>query len=84
MIQEAGNLPVLETGGEPVSDAQGQVLDAWREATAEDALVPYLDWATLDAYDVLSAQVQDLLGGSTSPEKFLEVLEEDYTESVEQ
>lgn len=84
MIQEAGNLPVLEAEAEPVSAAQGQVLDAWQQATAQDALVPYLDWATLDAYDLLSAQVQDLLGGSTTPEKFLEALEEDYTKSAGQ
>lgn len=84
MILEAGNLPVLDVAGEPVSAAQGQVLDAWREATEQDALVPYLDWATLDAYDLLSAQVQDLLGGSITPGEFLATLEEDYTSAIEQ
>jgi len=84
MIQEAGNLPVLETDAETTGQAQSDVIDAWKRASGEDALTPYLDWATLDSYDVLSAQVQDLLGGSTTPDDFLSTLEEDYTSSLEE
>ncbi len=79
MIQEAGNLPV--TGGDP-SKAEGvaaDVLEAWNTAGEDDALVPYLDYATPDFYDLLTAQVQDLGGGKVSDQEFLDTLEQEYS-----
>jgi raffinose/stachyose/melibiose transport system substrate-binding protein len=79
MIQDAGNLPVV---GGSAADADGvaaDVLEAWNTAGEEDALVPYLDYATPDFYDLLTSEVQKLGGGSVEPQQFLETLEEEYS-----
>ena len=79
MIQEAGNLPVVGGSPEGATGAGAEVLDAWTTAGEEDALVPYLDYATPDFYDLLTAQVQELGGGSVDPEGFLGTLEDEYS-----
>jgi raffinose/stachyose/melibiose transport system substrate-binding protein len=78
-IEEAGNLPVYGAASDTADGPQADVLDAWGAANEQGAIVPYLDYATPDFYDLLTAQVQDLLAGSQSPEDFLSTLEEEYT-----
>ncbi|MBA2640389.1 MAG: extracellular solute-binding protein [Nocardioidaceae bacterium] len=78
-IGEAGNLPVYGAGSLPADGATADVLDAWATAGEQAAIVPYLDYATPDFYDLLTAQVQDLLAGSQPPDDFLATLEEEYT-----
>ncbi len=78
MIQEAGNLPVVGGTPEGATGAAADVLDAWTTAGESDALVPYLDYATPDFYDLLTAQVQELGGGSIESETFLSTLEDEY------
>jgi raffinose/stachyose/melibiose transport system substrate-binding protein len=79
-ITEAGGLPVVAAGEQQVSGAQAEVFDAWETATSQDALVPYLDYATPTFFDTLTAQVQDLMGGDTSTQDFLTTLQQDYAE----
>ena len=79
MIQEAGGLPVVGSESEGATGAGADVLDAWTTAGEEDALVPYLDYATPDFYDLLTAQVQELGGGSVDGQEFLSTLEDEYT-----
>jgi raffinose/stachyose/melibiose transport system substrate-binding protein len=78
-IEKAGNLPVYGAGSAPADGPQADVVDAWGAANEQGAIVPYLDYATPDFYDLLTAQVQDLLAGSQSPEDFLSTLEKEYT-----
>lgn len=77
-IAEAGNLPVVNADPASVSGAQAEVFEAWETASAEDTLVPYLDYATPDFYDLLTAQVKELGDGAPS-EEFLSTLEAEYT-----
>jgi raffinose/stachyose/melibiose transport system substrate-binding protein len=79
MIQDAGNLPVVGGTADGASGAAADVLDAWSTAGQQDALVPYLDYATPDFYDLLTAQVQELGNGSVDDQKFLSTLEDEYT-----
>jgi len=79
-ISEAGGLPVIEAGAQDVRGAQAEVFAAWDTATSQDALVPYLDYATPTFYDTLTVQVQDLMGGEQSPDDFLATLQEDYAD----
>ena len=79
MIQEAGNLPVVGATPDGASGAAADVIDAWTTAGEADALVPYLDYATPDSYDLLTAQVQELGGGSVDGEQFLATLEDEYS-----
>ncbi len=82
MIQDAGNLPVVGGSPESADGVAADVLDAWTTAGEEDALVPYLDYATPDFYDLITAQVQELGNGSVSEEEFLQTLEGEYTSFV--
>jgi len=82
-IAEAGGLPVVDTEAQEVAGTQADLFEAWATANREDALVPYLDWATPDATDVVPAEVQELMGGDQSVEEFLDALEEDYTSFTE-
>ncbi|WP_327659352.1 MULTISPECIES: extracellular solute-binding protein [unclassified Streptomyces] len=56
----------------------GQMVDAWRQLTSADGLVPYLDYATPTFYDTSSAALQDLIAGKTSPRNFARKLQSDY------
>lgn len=78
-IASEGNLPVVDTDSADVSGVQAEVFDAWSTAGDEDALVPYLDYATPDFYDLLTAQVQKLSSGSEAPTDFLGTLQEEYS-----
>jgi raffinose/stachyose/melibiose transport system substrate-binding protein len=82
MIQEAGNLPVVGGSPDGTTGAAADVLDAWTTAGEQDALVPYLDYATPDFYDLLTAQVQELGNGSVDDQEFLATLDEEYTDFV--
>ncbi len=64
------------------SGVQGEVFDAWTKAQDENAVVPYLDYATPSFYDLLVAQVQKLGVGSTDPAGFTGALEDDYSSFV--
>lgn len=78
MIQDAGNLPVVGGAPDEAEGAAAEVLDAWSTAGEQDALVPYLDYATPDFYDLLTAQVQELGNGSVDEKAFLTTLEDEY------
>lgn len=79
MIQDAGNLPVVGGSSDEVDGVAAEVLAAWTTVGEEDSLVPYLDYATPDFYDLLTAQVQELGNNSVSGEEFLATLEKEYS-----
>jgi len=82
MIQEAGNLPVVGGKADAATGAAADVLTAWTTAGEQDALVPYLDYATPDFYDLLTAQVQELGNGTVDDAAFLSTLEDEYSSFV--
>ena len=80
-IGDSGNLPVygyaLAAGA---GAAQADVLDAWAAANDQGAIVPYLDYATPDFYDLLTAADPGPAGRATrDPDAFLDALEKEYT-----
>jgi raffinose/stachyose/melibiose transport system substrate-binding protein len=79
-LSEAGELPVVDAADQQVSGTQAQVFDAWSTATSEDALVPYLDWGTPNAYDLITVNVQSFMGGDSSADDLLGTLEDDRSE----
>jgi raffinose/stachyose/melibiose transport system substrate-binding protein len=60
------------------SPLMGEMVAAWEEVIGAEQLGHYLDWATPTFYDTISAQLQTLLAGDTSPDGFVDALEEDY------
>jgi raffinose/stachyose/melibiose transport system substrate-binding protein len=81
VLADNGNLPVLEAGEQQVTGLASEVFAAWQDASQSPGLVPYLDYATPDAYDVISGAVEQLLGKQTSVEDCLGTLQEDLDAS---
>jgi raffinose/stachyose/melibiose transport system substrate-binding protein len=82
-ISDAGGLPVVDTERQQVSGTQADLFDAWATANGNDALVPYLDWATPNATDVVPTETQELMGGQQSVGQFLVALQDDYRSFVQ-
>ncbi|MBA0049888.1 extracellular solute-binding protein [Streptomyces sp. AJS327] len=79
VMTEEGVLPVVPGKSPKKGTVERQMFDGWRRLVADDGLVPYLDYATTTFYDTLSAGLQNVLSGRTSPGKFAEELQKDYT-----
>ena len=79
IVADTGGLPVVDADKQQVSGPQADLFAAWSQATSQNALVPYLDYATPDFYDLLTADVQKLIGGKADPETFLSDLQSEYT-----
>lgn len=81
VIAETENLPVVDTAAQKAPNALAQqVFSAFGTVTKDDALLPYLDWATPTMADTLGAALQDLMAKKTSPEQFLTTLQTDYAD----
>jgi len=83
-FSEAGGLPVVDIEKQSPTGTQADVFQAWETANENDALTPYLDWATPEATELVPTEVQRLMGGETSVDEFLGALEDDYTSFVEE
>ncbi len=83
LLAEAGELPVVDAEEQEVTGPATEVFDAWAQANEEEALVPYLDYATPDFYDLLTGQIQQLGAGDVSPTDFLGTLEKEYSDFTE-
>lgn len=81
-VADGGGFPVIGTDQIQADGVQGEVFDAWTKAQDEDAVVPYLDYATPDFYDLLVSEVQKLGAGSTDPAGFTGALQDDYSSFV--
>jgi len=77
VLADNGNLPVLDADKQQVTGLASEVFAAWQQASNSPGLVPYLDYATPDAYDVISGAVEQLLGKRTGVEDCLGTLQED-------
>jgi raffinose/stachyose/melibiose transport system substrate-binding protein len=79
LVAEKGLFPAVDAGSQPTqSAAQAEVFGAWETVTAENGVVPYLDWATPTFYDTIAPAIQELVGGQLEPEPFLQRLQDDY------
>ncbi len=56
----------------------GDIATQYRDVQAADGVVPYLDYTTPTFYDTLTAGMQELLGGQSDPQQFVDALQTDY------
>jgi raffinose/stachyose/melibiose transport system substrate-binding protein len=56
-----------------------EVYKAWTKANKTDAIVPYLDWATPTMYDTITAAIQELMAGKSTPASFAKTIQSDYS-----
>ena len=78
VLVDTGNLPAMPTDAKPTAPAGRDVFDAWSELSEANGLVPYLDYATPTFYEDITAAIQRLLAGRTSPPDFIQDLQGDY------
>lgn len=83
VIAEKENLPVVDTAAQKAPNALGQeVFTAFDATTKNDAVLPYLDWATPTMSDTISAALQDMLAKKVTPEQALTTIQKDYSDFV--
>lgn len=71
------NVPVIvdeEVAGPALTS---DVVGAWRTASESGNLVPYLDYATVTAYDTVTDATERLLAGNVTPQDFLRRMQRD-------
>ncbi|HMJ37801.1 MAG TPA: extracellular solute-binding protein [Baekduia sp.] len=70
-LSETDNLPAMKSDAPSATTGLlGEVATAWTTLGKADGLIPYLDYTTTTFYDDISAAIQKLLAGKTSPEDF--------------
>ncbi|MFB9902655.1 extracellular solute-binding protein [Allokutzneria oryzae] len=77
VLADNGNLPVVEADKQAATGLKKDVFSAWQTASRSTGLVPYLDYATVTAYDTVTGAVEQLLSKQDSVERFLTVLQDD-------
>jgi raffinose/stachyose/melibiose transport system substrate-binding protein len=79
VLVKNGLLPAMKAKVRVPKGIDTAVYAQWKIANAKDAIVPYLDWATPTMYDTLTASVQKLMAGKSSPAKFVSEVQSDYS-----
>lgn len=84
ILAETGNVPVLNASdyADDADQVVGDVMTAFDDLVAEGNIVPYLDWATATMDQVMGDAIQNLLAGNSTPEEFVQVIEEAYAEAT--
>lgn len=85
MFVEAGLLPIGEVPADLITEGtlSGDLFSGWNTAVEANTIGHYLDWATPDFYDFLTARLQELLAGQIEPQEFVDQLQEHYAASFE-
>lgn len=79
---EAGMLPAMNLPADTKVDTKGlfgDTLNAWNTINKNNLVGHYIDWATPTFGDTLTAELQKLLGGITTPADFAAAVEKDYS-----
>jgi raffinose/stachyose/melibiose transport system substrate-binding protein len=78
VVANNGNLTATKAKVKVPGGLDTEVYNAWTKANANDAIVPYLDWATPTMYDTVTAAIQELMGNKATPQQFLNKVNADY------
>ena len=81
VLTQTGNLPAVPGKAAEAlkpDSVEGQMVAGWKKVSAVDGLVPYLDYSTPTFYDTITAALQQLIGGKTTPQQFTQTLQADY------
>jgi raffinose/stachyose/melibiose transport system substrate-binding protein len=81
VLADNGNLPVLEADKQTAAGLQRDVFDTWQRASTSSGLVPYLDYATPNAYEVVTGSVEQLMSKQLGVDEFLGKLQADLDSS---
>jgi raffinose/stachyose/melibiose transport system substrate-binding protein len=79
IVANSGQLTATKARVKVPSGLDTEVYNAWTKANQTDAIVPYLDWATPTMYDTITAAIQELMAGKTTPSSFANTIQSDYS-----
>ncbi|HEX7746103.1 MAG TPA: extracellular solute-binding protein [Micromonosporaceae bacterium] len=83
-LTRTGNMPVVETSKQQApAGVQGDIFTAFGATTESGRLLPYLDYATPTMADNMGAALQELIAKRSSPQQFLQKLQDDYGKFVD-
>jgi raffinose/stachyose/melibiose transport system substrate-binding protein len=78
VVADNGNLTASKAKVKVPKGLDTEVYNAWTKANSDDAIVPYLDWATPTMYDTITAAIQELMAGKATPQQFAQKVHDDY------
>ena len=78
VVANNGQLTASKAKVKVPSGLDTEVYNEWTRANVQDAIVPYLDWATPTMYDTSTAAIQKLLAGKASASSFTSTIQSDY------
>ena len=79
VVADNGNLTATKAKVKVPAGLDTEVYNAWTKANKQDAIVPYLDWATPTMYDTITAAIQELMAGKATPQAFANKVHSDYS-----
>jgi raffinose/stachyose/melibiose transport system substrate-binding protein len=79
VVADAGQLTATKAKVKVPAGIDTEVYNAWTKANQQDAIVPYLDWATPTMYDTITAAIQELMAGKKTPQEFTSAVNSDYS-----
>jgi raffinose/stachyose/melibiose transport system substrate-binding protein len=78
LLVAQGGLPAMNFDYTGDSTYRQSLFDGWKQAVENDALVPYIDFASTNLIDILTADSQELVAGQITPEQFAADVQEQY------
>lgn len=80
VVLKAGGLPAVvpATAKPPAGTAIDQIFTSWKQLSAANGFVPYLDYSTPNFYDTITVQLQKLIGQQSSPGQCVAEMQKDY------
>jgi raffinose/stachyose/melibiose transport system substrate-binding protein len=78
VVADNGQLTATEANVKFPAGLDTEVASAWTKANQQDAIVPYLDWATPTMYDTITAAIQELMAGKQTAQQFTSTVNSDY------
>jgi raffinose/stachyose/melibiose transport system substrate-binding protein len=78
LLVAEGGLPAMNFEYSGDSTYRRSLFDGWNAAVQGDALVPYIDFASTNLIDILTAKSQELVAGQVTPEQFAADVQAQY------
>jgi raffinose/stachyose/melibiose transport system substrate-binding protein len=78
-----GDVPVVQPSAAALATASPSLRSAavgWSQASRDNSIVPYLDYATPNFLTQEMAGIESLLAGQISPSSLMQSLQSDYTQ----
>ena len=78
LLAAEGGLPAMNFEYTGDSTYRQSLFEGWNQAVEADALVPYIDFASTNLIDILTAKSQELVAGQVTPEQFAADVQAQY------